>query len=105
MHEEAAQTGQTAVSCDKSLLPRKPVRTGCVALAMCNRSLTDPTLPQAPALEDDTDLHFVTFVEHKGFLIELDGRRNSPINHGKIEKGLLDVRCPLTLIKLCCSRC
>jgi ubiquitin carboxyl-terminal hydrolase L3 len=37
-------------------------------------------------------LHFVTFVEHKEFLIELDGRRNSPINHGKIKSGLLDVR-------------
>ncbi|GAA6049990.1 hypothetical protein JCM3770_001902 [Rhodotorula araucariae] len=44
----------------------------------------------APALEDDTDLHFVTFVEHNGFLVELDGRRNSPVNHGKIEHGLLD---------------
>ncbi|GAA5861868.1 hypothetical protein JCM8547_008580 [Rhodosporidiobolus lusitaniae] len=44
----------------------------------------------APALEDDTDLHFVTFVDHNGFLIELDGRRNSPINHGKIKVGLLE---------------
>ncbi|GAA6041846.1 hypothetical protein JCM8097_004504 [Rhodosporidiobolus ruineniae] len=56
VHEESAQTGQTA----------------------------------APALEEDTDLHFVTFVEHNGFLIELDGRRNSPINHGKIKAGLLE---------------
>lgn len=47
---------------------------------------------QAPALEADTDLHFVTFVDHDGYLIELDGRRNSPINHGKIEKDLLKVR-------------
>ncbi|GAA5936104.1 hypothetical protein JCM3775_003582 [Rhodotorula graminis] len=45
----------------------------------------------APALEDNTDLHFVTFVAHNGFLIELDGRRNSPVNHGKLtDKGLLD---------------
>ncbi|SCV70607.1 BQ2448_3369 [Microbotryum intermedium] len=35
------------------------------------------------------DLHFCTFVEHKGNLIELDGRRNSPINRGKITKDLL----------------
>ncbi|TNY18190.1 hypothetical protein DMC30DRAFT_380898 [Rhodotorula diobovata] len=45
----------------------------------------------APALEDSTDLHFVTFVAHNGFLIELDGRRNSPVNHGPLsDKGLLD---------------
>ncbi|GAA5848878.1 hypothetical protein JCM9279_002973 [Rhodotorula babjevae] len=45
----------------------------------------------APALEDNTDLHFVTFVAHNGFLIELDGRRNSPVNHGKLtDKGLLE---------------
>lgn len=46
---------------------------------------------QAPSLEEDTDLHFVSFVEHNGSLIELDGRRNSPINHGKIKKDLLEV--------------
>ncbi|GAA6009211.1 ubiquitin carboxyl-terminal hydrolase [Rhodotorula paludigena] len=56
VHEETAQTGQTA----------------------------------APALEADTDLHFVSFVEHKGCLIELDGRRNSPVNHGEIKEGLLE---------------
>ncbi|GAA5834196.1 hypothetical protein JCM11251_000568 [Rhodosporidiobolus azoricus] len=56
VHEDAAQTGQTAT----------------------------------PNLEDDVDLHFVTFVDHNGFLIELDGRRNSPINHGKIKEGLLE---------------
>ena len=46
---------------------------------------------ETPNLEDDVDLHFVTFVEHDGFLIELDGSRNSPVNHGKINKGLLEV--------------
>ncbi|KAM0788648.1 hypothetical protein ACM66B_002750 [Microbotryomycetes sp. NB124-2] len=43
-----------------------------------------------PALSDDTDLHFLSFVEHKGNLIELDGRRESPVNHGKIQRGLLE---------------
>ncbi|KAK4056487.1 ubiquitinyl hydrolase 1 [Microbotryomycetes sp. JL221] len=42
-----------------------------------------------PALSDDTDLHFLSFVEHKGNLIELDGRRESPVNHGKIQHDLL----------------
>lgn len=47
---------------------------------------------QTPNLEDEVDLHFVTFVEHNGALIELDGRRNSPVNHGEIKEGLLEVR-------------
>lgn len=44
-----------------------------------------------PNLEVEVDLHFVTFVNHKGYLVELDGRRPSPVNHGKIEVGLLEV--------------
>lgn len=85
VHTETAHTGQTAVRRARSSLPRPP------------RARTDPPLPplaarpQAPALEDNTDLHFVTFVAHNGFLIELDGRRNSPVNHGKLtDKGLLE---------------
>ncbi len=31
----------------------------------------------------ETNLHFVCFVEHNGYLYELDGRRPYPINHGK----------------------
>lgn len=46
---------------------------------------------ETPNLEDDVDLHFVTFIEHDGFLVELDGSRNSPVNHGKIKEGLLEV--------------
>lgn len=30
---------------------------------------------EAPSASDDVDLHFITFVEHKGKLYELDGRR------------------------------
>jgi ubiquitin carboxyl-terminal hydrolase L3 len=44
---------------------------------------------QTPALEDDTTFHFLAFVEHEGNLIELDGRRESPVNHGSIGNGLL----------------
>lgn len=43
-----------------------------------------------PNLADEVDLHFVSFVEHRGNLIELDGRRESPINHGPIREGLLE---------------
>lgn len=37
------------------------------------------------------DHHFASFVDHNGYLIELDGRRESPVNLGKIEVGLLEV--------------
>ena len=46
---------------------------------------------QPPALEDDTEFHFVCFVSsaNTGNLIELDGRRPRPIDHGPIgELGL-----------------
>ncbi|ORY91772.1 hypothetical protein BCR35DRAFT_299098 [Leucosporidium creatinivorum] len=43
-----------------------------------------------PDLDVEVDLHFVTFIEHNGALIELDGRRNSPVNHGNIKEGLLE---------------
>jgi ubiquitin carboxyl-terminal hydrolase L3 len=50
-----------------------------------------------PDLQDDVDLHFVAFINHDGSLIELDGRRNSPINHGKIVVDLLEVSHPRAL--------
>lgn len=96
VHTETAHTGQTAV---------RPPRFPLVCTPFPIPFLTPPPLPsspppspppplkrsQAPALEDSTDLHFVTFVAHNGFLIELDGRRNSPVNHGPLsDKGLLD---------------
>jgi len=31
------------------------------------------------------ETHFITFVEVDGFLYELDGRKDSPTNHGKLE--------------------
>lgn len=58
-------------------VPRSPTSTGLTSSA------------QAPSLADEVDLHFVAFVAHKGHLIELDGRRNSPVNHGLIEVDLL----------------
>lgn len=36
----------------------------------------------APPREDNLVTHFVTFVHKDGHLYELDGRRESPINHG-----------------------
>lgn len=37
---------------------------------------------EAPAAEDDVDLHFVCFVHKDGRLVELDGRKKGPIDHG-----------------------
>ncbi|CAD6921436.1 unnamed protein product [Tilletia controversa] len=36
----------------------------------------------APAPEDPVDLHFVCFVRHAGRLVELDGDRKGPVDHG-----------------------
>lgn len=40
----------------------------------------------APSAQDSVDLHFVTFIKspHDGHLYELDGRRNGPIDLGKL---------------------
>ena len=39
--------------------------------------------------DDDLVLHFVCFIENSGHLIELDGRKHGPVNHGNIHHGLL----------------
>jgi len=36
-----------------------------------------------PALEDVVDLHFVALVNKNSRLVELDGRKSFPIDHGK----------------------
>jgi ubiquitin carboxyl-terminal hydrolase L3 len=43
----------------------------------------------APERPEDCMLHFVCFVEKGGFLIELDGRKPFPINHGPCGEGEL----------------
>ncbi|GAA5880654.1 hypothetical protein JCM5296_006545 [Sporobolomyces johnsonii] len=75
---------------DKTPLERAQLLSGSDELASVHEETAQTGQTATPALEDDVDLHFVTFVDHNGYLIELDGRRNSPINHGKIEKGLLE---------------
>lgn len=48
---------------------------------------------QTEALEadEDTDHHFIAFVEKSGDVYELDGAKASPINHGSSEGDLLKV--------------
>ena len=48
-----------------------------------------------PALEDVVDLHFVALVNQNNRLVELDGRKSFPIDHGKTtDSTLLQVSCP-----------
>eukprot|EP00743_Colponemidia_sp_Colp-15_P001532 GILK01001672.1.p1 GENE.GILK01001672.1~~GILK01001672.1.p1 ORF type:complete len:249 (-),score=39.98 GILK01001672.1:110-820(-) len=37
---------------------------------------------EVPPIEEDINTHFVAFVEKDGYLYELDGRKQFPINHG-----------------------
>jgi ubiquitin carboxyl-terminal hydrolase L3 len=42
-----------------------------------------------PPEDQDIDLHFVALVESGGRLLELDGRKHGPIDHGAVEPGAL----------------
>jgi len=42
---------------------------------------------EVPSLDAKIDLHFIALVERDGRLYELDGRKQSAIDHGEIEKG------------------
>ena len=42
-----------------------------------------------PALEDVVDLHFVALVNKNSRLVELDGRKSFPIDHGKTTDSTL----------------
>ena len=58
---------------------------------------------QTPDLADEVDLHFVAFVESpEGNLIEYDGNRLSPVNHGHVSEhgDFLRVRA----VALCCTQ-
>ncbi|GAA5915502.1 ubiquitin carboxyl-terminal hydrolase [Sporobolomyces salmoneus] len=75
---------------DKSPRERAALLTESDELATVHENAAQTGQTATPNLEDEVDLHFVTFVNHKDHLIELDGRRNSPINHGPIKVGLLE---------------
>ncbi|SCZ97787.1 BZ3500_MvSof-1268-A1-R1_Chr7-3g09588 [Microbotryum saponariae] len=81
VHTETASSGQTAASPSSNPI----LVQNFILLFLSTINLP----PQTPDLDTQVDLHFCTFVEHKGNLIELDGRRNSPINRGKITRNLL----------------
>lgn len=56
-----------------------------------------PVLIKAPGLDEDVDLHFITFVEADNHLYELDGRKLFPINHGKCT-DLVEVKSPYVIM-------
>jgi len=46
------------------------------------------------SVEEDVNTHFIAFVEKDGFLYELDGRKEFPINHGECKpEELLSKSC------------
>ena len=69
-----------------------------LASAHSSAASTD-TQTAVPNLEDDVELHFVTFVEWEGQLVEIDGRRKGAVGRGPIRKGLLEVSSVLSLAK------
>ncbi|KAL9941089.1 hypothetical protein V8E36_000577 [Tilletia maclaganii] len=52
------------------------------ALQTTHASAAQGGQTSAPAADDPIDLHFVCFVRHHGRLIELDGDRKGPVDHG-----------------------
>lgn len=44
---------------------------------------------EAPSVDEEINLHFVTFIRSEGKIWELDGRRAGPICHGEGSKGTL----------------
>ncbi|ANZ76818.1 BA75_03669T0 [Komagataella pastoris] len=47
---------------------------------------------EAPSAEEDITLHFITFVKNSdGRLIELDGRRDGPIDLGALDESNMDI--------------
>ncbi|KAM0753067.1 peptidase C12, ubiquitin carboxyl-terminal hydrolase 1 [Meredithblackwellia eburnea MCA 4105] len=50
---------------------------------------SEGTQTAVPDIDANVELHFVTFVEWKGRLVELDGRRKGPVDHGPIKIDLL----------------
>ncbi|GAA5846901.1 hypothetical protein JCM3766R1_000836 [Sporobolomyces carnicolor] len=75
---------------DKSPRERADLLSTSDELASVHETTAQSGQTATPNLEDEVDLHFVTFINHKDHLVELDGRRNSPINHGPIKVGLLE---------------
>jgi len=58
------------------------------ALAKAHRSAAEKGDTEAPAAEDDVELHYVCFVKTEGGrLWELDGRRKGPLERGTLADG------------------
>ncbi|EPR62495.1 ubiquitin carboxyl-terminal hydrolase UCHL3 [Toxoplasma gondii GAB2-2007-GAL-DOM2] len=57
------------------------------SLASAHKSFEQQGQSAVPPRESDVDTHFVAFVFHEGHLVELDGRRATPVDHGAVEGG------------------
>ena len=102
-HHDSATSGQSEVfSQNKSLIYKKDF----------NKIVF--RLKQTPHIDEEVDLHFIAFVVKDGDLYELDGAKESPINHGSCSSDqLLEVFVYLfqtnkkkfiIIIQICCQR-
>jgi len=76
----------------KSLSPkeRAKVLEGEAELSCAHEETALQGQTAAPDANEDTELHFVTFIHNGGKLYELDGRKKAPTNHGSSsDTGLL----------------
>jgi len=76
----------------KSLSPeeRAKVVEGETELSCAHEETALQGQTAAPDANEDTELHFVTFIQNDGKLYELDGRKKAPTNHGSTnDAGLL----------------
>ncbi|KAJ1975988.1 Ubiquitin carboxyl-terminal hydrolase isozyme L3, partial [Dimargaris cristalligena] len=58
-------------------------------LAQCHRAVASSGQTEAPAADASIDMHFVCLVEHRGHLVELDGRKAGPVDHGRCDELLV----------------
>lgn len=52
-------------------------------LAQIHQTCAQDGQTHVPDINEDVDLHFITFIVADNHLYELDGRKVFPINHGK----------------------
>lgn len=73
--------------CDRALFDRAV--SDCAALFFFLQAAAQEGDTAPPALEDVVDLHFVALVNQNNRLVELDGRKSFPIDHGKTSESTL----------------
>lgn len=68
---------------DLSPEERAVVLENSTELAQIHQTCAQDGQTHVPDINEDVDLHFITFIVADNHLYELDGRKVFPINHGK----------------------